>query len=145
MYSVGASSTYSVGAFIPCNHPPTLPHPAEWSYKVSSAVLSRYSVVVVSCCSCITINLGIDYSALDLYLLKSSSQTASRFEYFHFTRSIYRQTPNCYHFDVRLDETTLFILGGISISCTGLLDWTTGLDYLTGIFLVFSHSVVKLY
>ena len=28
---------------------------------------------------------------------------------------------------------------------TGLLDCTTGLDYWTGIFLVFAHSVVKIY
>ena len=34
---------------------------------------------------------------------------------------------------------------GVSIHWTGLLDWTTGLDYWTGIFLVFAHSVVKIY
>ena len=34
---------------------------------------------------------------------------------------------------------------GVSIHWTGILDWTTGLDYWTGIFLVFAHSVVKIY
>ena len=31
---------------------------------------------------------------------------------------------------------------GVTIQWTGLLDWTTGLDYWTDIFLVFVHSVV---
>ena len=31
---------------------------------------------------------------------------------------------------------------GVTIQWTGLLDWTTGLDYWTDIFLVFTHSEV---
>ena len=34
----------------------------------------------------------------------------------------------------------LYIILGVSIHWTGLLDWNTGLDYWTGIFLVFGHS-----
>jgi len=31
---------------------------------------------------------------------------------------------------------------GVSIHWTGLLDWNTGLDYWTDVFLVFTHVVV---
>ena len=31
---------------------------------------------------------------------------------------------------------------GVTIQWTGLLDWNTGLDYWTDIFLVFAHSMV---
>ena len=34
------------------------------------------------------------------------------------------------------------VLGGVTIQWTGLLDWNTGLDYWTDIFLVFAHSMV---
>jgi len=34
------------------------------------------------------------------------------------------------------------IKSGVSIHWTGLLDWNTGLDYWTAIFLVFTHVVV---
>ena len=37
------------------------------------------------------------------------------------------------------------IVRGITIQWTGLLDWTTGLDYWTDIFLVFAHSLVGFY
>ena len=35
------------------------------------------------------------------------------------------------------------IVLGVSIHWTGLLDWNTGLDYWTGIFLVFTHILVS--
>ena len=33
---------------------------------------------------------------------------------------------------------------GVTIQWTGVLDWNTGLDYWTDIFLVFVHSMVGL-
>ena len=35
-----------------------------------------------------------------------------------------------------------YVHWGVTIQWTGLLDWNTGLDYWTDIFLVFAHSMV---
>ena len=37
---------------------------------------------------------------------------------------------------------TVLFHWGVTIQWTGLLDWNTGLDYWTDIFLVFTHSEV---
>ena len=42
-----------------------------------------------------------------------------------------------YCFNVSAPQPT-----GVTIQWTGLLDWNTGLDYWTDIFLVFAHSMV---